>query len=178
MLAAVILVLANEIFQQKMGVSPMPTMPKVKREMVALIPSGTTGTIMELGSGWGGIAFAAARAHPQCQVVGIEYSPFPHMLASFRKLLSADVPNLKFIRQNFFDISFREASVVLCYLCNPLMAKLAEKFRKELPLGATVISSTFFIPDWEPEKISDIVGFWNTRIFVYRKTAESASCPS
>lgn len=177
-LAAVVLALTNEVFQQKTGVSPMPTVSSVRREMVGLIPAGTTGTILELGSGWGGIAFAAARAYPQAQVVGVEYSPFPFLAARLRKLLSPGLSNLRLVRQDFFDVSFRDASVVLCYLCNPLMARLERKFTQELPPGATVISSTFFIPGWEPERVKDLTGFWKTRIFVYRKKGKEAACPN
>jgi hypothetical protein len=170
-LAFVVLAFANEYYQQKMGVSPMPTMPRVRREMVGLIPANAHGTIVELGSGWGGIAFAAARAHPETQVIGVEYSIFPHLMARARKQFNPALKNLKFVRENFFDLSLKDASVVLCYLCNPLMAKLAPKFKNELPANATVISSTFFIPDWETDKIVDIKGLWSTRIFVYKKRA-------
>ena len=165
-LLVVVVVIANESFQQKLGVSPMPTMPSVKRAMLAQIPAKTVGKIVELGAGGGTVSFSAARAFPQCKVVGVEYSIFPFMIARIRQIF---LSNLFFIRQNFFDISFKDASVVLCYLSNPLMSKLKEKFERELPSGAVIISSTFFIPDWEPEKTIDLDGLWKTRIFVYRK---------
>ncbi|MFH1158226.1 MAG: SAM-dependent methyltransferase [Pseudomonadota bacterium] len=165
-LLIVVVAFANEFFQQKLGVSPMPTMPGVRRAMLAQIPAGTVGKIVELGAGGGTVSFAAAKAFPQCRVVGVEYSVFPFLIARMRQLF---LPNLLFIRRNFFDISFGDAEVVLCYLTNPLMAELKEKFERELPSGAVIISSTFFIPGWEPEKTVDLEGWWKTRIFVYRK---------
>jgi len=165
-LSAVVIAFTNEFFQEKLGVSLMPTMPKVRRAMVAQIPPGAKGTIIELGAGCGGVSFAAAKAFPQCRVVGVEYSVFPFLVARLRQLF---LPNLRFIRQNFFDTPLKDASVVLCYLSNPLMERLKEKFRAELPPGATIVSSTFFISGWEPEKTIDLGGWWKTRIFVYRK---------
>lgn len=165
-LLIIFVVFANEFFQQKLGVSPMPTTSPVRNKMLEQIPSGTKGTIIELGAGGGSVSFAAAKAFPQCKVIGVEYSPFPFLIARLRQIF---LPNLSFIRQNFFDISFTNASVVLCYLSNPLMSKLKEKFEKELPSGTIIISSTFFIPDWKPEKTIDLEGLWKTRIFVYRK---------
>ena len=165
-LLIVVGVFANEFFQQKLGVSPTPTTPRVRNKMLEQIPAETVGKIVELGAGGGTVSFAAAKAFPQCKVVGIEYSIFPFMIARLRQIF---LPNLLFIRRNFFDISFKDAAIVLCYLSNPLMSKLKEKFERELPSGAVIISSTFFIPGWEPEKTIDLDGLWKTRIFVYRK---------
>ena len=165
-LLIIIVVFSNEFFQQKLGVSPMPTSSRVKDKMLAQIPSGTEGTILELGAGGGTVSFAAAKMFPQCKVLGVEYSPFPFLIARLRQIF---LPNLSFIRKDFFDISLTDASIVLCYLSNPLMSKLKEKFENELPSGALIISSTFFIPDWKPEKTIDLEGCWKTRIFVYRK---------
>lgn len=166
---------SNEFFQAKLGVSAMPTVPKVRREMLGLIPSGISGTIIELGSGWGGIACAAAKAHPECRVLGVEYSFFPFVVARIRKFFLPGLSNLSFSRKNFFDISFKGASVILCYLSNPLMARLKEKFSRELSGDAVVISSTFFIPGWEAETVKDISGVWNTRIFVYRPVGSASA---
>ncbi len=137
--------------------------------MIGLVSPRTAGVIMELGSGWGGLAIAAARAYPGCRVVGVEYSPFPYLAARLRRFFLPSLANLSFVRQNFFETSFSETEVILCYLSNPIMARLRGKFLKELPKGATIISSTFFIPDWEPEKVIDLGGLWKTRLFVYRK---------
>jgi len=159
-LLVVFIVFANEFFQQKLGVSSMPTTPSVRNKMLEQIPVETVGKIVELGAGGGTVSFSVAKAFPQCKVVGVEYSIFPFLIARIRQIF---LPNLLFIRRNFFDISFKDTTVVLCYLSNPLMSKLKEKFERELPSGAIIISSTFFIPDWESEKTIDLDGWWKTR---------------
>ena len=63
------------------GSSPMPTSPRVRRTMMAVLPERLPGApnaqIYELGSGWGGMAFALARRYPRHLVTGLEISPLP-----------------------------------------------------------------------------------------------------
>ncbi len=147
----------------------MPTMARVRKAMLEQIPQDTNGRIVELGSGWGGIAFAAARAHPNCAVTGIEFAVLPLVCCKIRQLFTPSLRNIAFIRRDFFDISFYDVTVVLCYLSNPHMEKLKQKFERELPDGALIISSTFFIPGWDPVAVKDLEGVWNTRLYIYRK---------
>jgi hypothetical protein len=169
MLAAVVLVFTNEYFQQKLGVSPMPTVPAVRAAMLSLVPEDGKGcTMMELGSGWGGIALALARRRPDCTVVGVEGSLFPYLFSRLRLWLPGTPKNIRFVRKNFFTLPLTGTQVVLCYLCNPLMAKLKPKFEAEMPKGACVISSTFPVPGWTAEKTVKIEKMWSTEIYLYR----------
>lgn len=174
LLQAVILLVAcialmGLFFEKALGVSSMPTMPRVKRKLLSFAEPAVAGNIVELGSGWGGIALEAAKAFPDREVIGIEYSPIPFFFSKCRRLFNPAVKNLSFARANFFDFDLSGTAVILCYLSNPLMAKLKDKFLRELPESASIISSTFHIPDWAPEKIEKINGLWNTEVFVYRK---------
>lgn len=165
-LAALIIILTNEVFQQRLGVSPMPTMRGVRREMIALIPENT-GAIVELGSGWGGLARDAARRFPAQRVTGIEGSFFPY---HFSRLMNRR-KNLSFARADFFSTDLSAATTILCYLSNAHMARLEEKFMRELPVGAVIVSSTFPLPHWEPVEMRTLKGLWRTQIYAYRKTA-------
>jgi methylase of polypeptide subunit release factors len=160
----------NEIYQQKMKVSPMPTAPSTRHAMIGSIEQKSPDTIVELGSGWGGIAIEAAKTYPQCKVIGFECSPVPLMMARLRKLLNPRLKNLRFVRRDFFDFDMKDADVVLCYLSNPHMARLEPKLDKELHEGAEVISSTFHMPHWKTHRIHTIGGMYDTKIFSYRKT--------
>jgi hypothetical protein len=169
-LLVIVVVLVNEFYQARLGVPCMPTMPRVRRKMLEFAsPPGDS--IVELGSGWGGMAIAAARAFPGTRVTGLERSVFPYLFSRLRRLLAPGLKNLSFRRENFFSYPLCNASTVLCYLTNPLMAKLKDKLMHELPPGAKVVSSTFFIPGWEPERTEEVKGPWTTRIFVYRRAA-------
>jgi hypothetical protein len=165
-----VIVLVNEFYQARLGVPCTPTMVKVRTAMLnfAAEPGAK---IVELGSGWGGLALAAARAHPGTEVTGLEVSLFPYLFSRLRRFLHPSLKNLSFARKDFFSYPLNDASLILCYLTNPLMAKLKDKLEKELPSGARVVSSTFFIPGWEPLITVDVKGLWDTRIFVYRKAS-------
>ena len=45
--------------------------------MLAALPVKLEGTVYDLGSGWGGMAFALARRYPGCRVTGFEVPPLP-----------------------------------------------------------------------------------------------------
>jgi predicted RNA methylase len=167
-LAAVFFVALNEIFQQKMGVSPMPTVGRVRRAMIDAIPDGFAGDIYELGAGWGGITFAAARQFPQARIVAVEYSPLPYAVLWLRQRLGG-VKNILPKRADFFTLDLSGAGVVLCYLTNPLMEKLEPKLASELAKGSVIISSTFQMKNWQPVQVIDTQGWWSTKIYIYRQ---------
>ena len=152
--------------ERSLGVSVMPTMPQVSRLLMAECPAQVNGNILELGSGWGGLASKLARKYPQNKVIGYEMSLVPYWIS---KIFSS-AKNLEFVRKNFYDASFKDAGLVMCYLSNPHMAKLEDKFLKELPQGAQVISSTFYCPHWKPVRTQEIKRMFNAQIFVYEKT--------
>lgn len=76
--ALVVLGLVNVWYELRLGVPPIPTMPAVRRAIIALIPPGS-GPIVELGAGCGGLSLRLARAFPGRSVVGLELSLFPFL---------------------------------------------------------------------------------------------------
>lgn len=170
-LCLIIAITLNEIYQQKMKVSPMPTAPSTRHAMINNIEQESPHTIVELGSGWGGVAIEAAIKYPKSEVIGFECSPVPLMAARLRKLIDPRLKNLRFLRRDFFEFNMKDADVVLCYLSNPHMARLEPKLDSELQEGAEVISSTFHMPRWKTRSINTVGGMYDTKIYAYRKTA-------
>lgn len=166
----IVFFIVNEIFQRRLGVPPTPSSPRLRRAMIELLDVRPGETIIELGSGWGGLAVRLARKHPEAHIVGLEMSLFPYMVARGRLMLHPGLKNLVFLRQDFFKYSFSKTDGVACYLTYSLMAKLREKFLQELPAGSRIVSSTFPVPDWPVEKEVPVQGLWSTRVFLYRKT--------
>lgn len=131
------------------GISPVPTTRAVRRDMLGQIPGEIRGTVFELGSGWGALAFALARRLPANRVIGMERSPIPWAYSRLRQLLFRQ-HNLDLRRGDFMRISCREAGLVVCYLFPRGMRALGAKFETELRHGTVVISNTFPIPGWTP----------------------------
>lgn len=163
----ILIVSASIIFWTiKNGISPMPTSLKAKKCLLEALPK-LSGIVYELGSGWGTLAFPIASRHPDVLVIGYETSPFPYFYSKILSLLKR-LPNLKLIRKDFFKISLTDASVVVCYLYPGAMQKLKVKFSEELKPGTLIISNTFAIPGWRPEKVIVVKDLYRSRIYIYK----------
>jgi hypothetical protein len=151
----------------RLGISPMPSSGRVTSAMLALIPPDAQGPFIELGAGWGGLAFALADTFPNTQVVAFEASPVPYAMCRLRQVL-ARRSNLTIQRQDFFEADLQTAGVVTCFLFTGAMERLKEKLRIELRPGAFVISQTFGMRGCAPERIVEVPDLFRTRIFCYR----------
>ncbi len=153
-------------FTLKTGISPMPTSAKVRRQLLALVPAELEGPVLELGAGWGTLAFALADRCPRAQVVAFELSPLPYAFCRLRQRL-APRPNLRLVREDFFAASFAGASAVVCYLFPGAMGRLAPKLRAELPAGACILSHTFALRGWQPLRTIVVGDLYRTPIYLY-----------
>jgi hypothetical protein len=166
-LIPVCIFLAIVVWSIRNGIGPVPSSPKQVACIVSLIPAESHGLIVELGSGWGTLAFALARRFPNRPVLAYENSPVPYLTAKLlQQFLS--LPNLQFRRANFFAQPLDSSELVVCYLYRRAMSRLKVKLDKELPAGSFVISNTFAIPGWQPSHISEVQDIYRTKIYLYR----------
>lgn len=152
----------------------MPSNGQVKKEITSFLlrslPLHTFKTpfkIYELGSGWGGLLFTMARNCPSALFHAFELSPLPWFV-SFVVHKIAGYSNVHIKRKNFFLSPLESADIVVCYLYPGAMQKLKIKFEKELKVGTLVISNSFVVPGWVPEKVICLEGIWKTEIFIYQ----------
>jgi len=156
------------IYTIKNGISPMPTSPRIKKIILKIISElNFDGKIYELGSGWGTLAFPMARNKKKSLIHAYENSTIPFI---FTKLINSifHYNNLKIRKRDFYNISLKEADIVVCYLHTRGMEKLQEKFDKELRDGTIVISSTFAVPNWKPESIIQTSDIYRSKVYIYR----------
>lgn len=147
----------------------MPTSVKVKAQLLKIPLTLNPGTIYELGSGWGTLAFDISQKFPSHQVEAYETSPIPYLYSIFKHYFYSQ-PNLRFHRLNFFHDSLKDASLVICYLYPGAMQKLKVKFEDELPVGCFVISNTFAIPGWTPVRTFIVDDLYKTKLYLYQYT--------
>jgi len=148
------------------GISPTPTSPKVQRELLLLLPELKNQEIAELGSGWGTLAFALARHFPTCHVHAYEVSPFPYLVSTiFSKCFL--LRNVSIKRHDFFQVSLKNISLVVCYLYPEAMQQLKIKLEKELSPEAYILSHTFAIPGWIPVDFARASDLYKTPIYLY-----------
>ena len=174
-LAAFALLLGYTI---RTGISPVPTTPRVAAEIFAacppesLIPAETGAAVYDLGSGWGQLALALARRFPDRSVVGYELSPLPWLVSRFLLRLRPR-PNLVLRRVDFMAADLGDAALVVCYLYPGAMRRLREKFERELPAGALVVSNAFLVPGWRPLETRHAADQYETPVYLYRMPPET-----
>src|SRR5689334_1257490 len=76
------------VYSLRIGITRMRTSGKVRQRMLSLLPAAQEGTLLELGSGWGHLAFALADHCPRASVVAYEWSPLPYAFSRLRQRLA------------------------------------------------------------------------------------------
>ncbi len=167
-LAAVMAVVALIfIYSEITGSPPVPTAPATKAVMLSMVPADLEGSIHELGSGWGTMAFALARRHPRCPVTAFELSPVPWLFSRLRLALGR-YPNLTLRRQDFHRVHLGGTALVVCYLQPRGMRKLKPKLEAELDPGTLVLSNTFAFDGWRAQEERRVADIYSTRVYLYR----------
>ncbi len=168
-LVLAVLVIGASIFWStvRYGMPPMPSLGRSRQVMLEMVPEDATGTIVDLGSGWGTLAWPFARRFPQCRVVGYEVSFFPWLFSALmaRALRQR---NLSFQRRDFRQVDLSGASVVLCYLAGEGMESVARLLDNAAPRDLWLISHHFALPGHEPEAVVRLNDLFNTPIYCYR----------
>jgi len=150
----------------RLGISPMPTSPKVRALVLSRVPADFQGTLYELGAGWGTLAFPFADRFPKARIVAFELSLLPFAFCWMRQRLWPR-PNLELRHRDFFKASFSEAAFVVCYLYRAGMSRLGPKLSRELPPNAQILSHTFALHGWHPRETLVAPDFYRTPVYVY-----------
>lgn len=154
-------------YSWRYGITPTSTSSKVKDKLLQILPTEFKGEIVELGSGWGTLAFALARYFPENQVKAYEISPVPYIISKLISKLFL-FSNLQIERRDFYDISLKNVSLVVCYLYPGAMNRLKIKFENELSSETYILSHTFAIPGWIPIRFVCANDMYQTPIYLYQ----------
>jgi hypothetical protein len=150
----------------KNGISPAPTTRKIRKAIIPLLPEHIEGTIVELGSGWGGMALFFAEKYPNAHVVAFETSFIP-WLVSIARAWCSHQKNIHFKRKDFFLQPLSHTKLLFCYLSAPLMSRLQEKLVRDKVSGAAIISHTFALPGYTASKTIAADDLYHTKIYLY-----------
>lgn len=152
----------------KNGIGPSPTTEKQKRAIFAGLPANVEGDVFELGSGWGGLAFALAKHYPGCRIIGVENSPIPYIVSRIRQIWTKS-PNLEFRWSDVQKQDLTSAALIVCYLHTGAMKKLKPKLEKELSGKTWIVSNTFSFRGWDALNTIDIGDIYHSKVFVYHR---------
>jgi len=134
----------------------VPTPEELVERMLHMAQTTPKDFVIDLGSGDGRIAIAAAKKIG-ARAIGIEYNP--DMVALSNKTAQAQgvSDKVKFIKADIFESDFSEATVITMYLLPGLNLKLRPKLLSMKP-GTRLVSHQFNMDDWEPDERTSLDG--------------------
>jgi SAM-dependent methyltransferase len=153
---------AAAIPEDDLDVPYVPTpMPAVER-MLDMGQVGPGDYLIDLGSGDGRIAIAAARRG--ARALGVDIDPMRIDESAAAARLAGVETRARFRRQDLFETPLREATVVTMYLLPGINLALRPRILTELRPGTRVLSHNFTMGDWAPDAEEEIgashVYFW------------------
>ncbi len=125
-----------------------PSGPRTWDAVAQLLPPGPV-TMIDIGSGLGGLVLALARRRPDAQCIGIELAPLPWLISRLRARLSGSAA--RFVRGDYELLDFRAYDVVFAYLSPAAMSALWRKASGEMRPGTMLLSYEFVITEKAPD---------------------------
>jgi len=135
----------------------VPTPQPVVEAMLKLGEVKTGDILYDLGSGDGRIPITAAKMFG-IHATGIDINPvrIEEAQANAKK---ENVTNLvAFRNEDLFDADLKDATVVTLYLLPSINLKLRPKLFRDLKPGTRIVSHSFDMGGWEPEKRIEVDG--------------------
>ncbi len=143
----------------------VPTPQSVVDAMLKMANVTKNDVVYDLGCGDGRIVVTAAKQFG-ARGVGIDIDPQRIKESNENAQAAGVTDKVKFMYADIFADStdLSEASVVTLYLLPSLNVKLIPKLKRELKPGTRIVSNSFDMGEWEPEKTLEVDGrtiyFW------------------
>jgi precorrin-6B methylase 2 len=137
--------------KHQVDVPYVPTTEEAVKAMLKLADVKKTDIVYDLGCGDGRIVIAAAKEYG-ARGVGIDINP-ERIQEAEENAKKAGVEKLvRFEENDLFEADIHEATVVTLFLLNSVNLKLRTKLLKDLKPGTRIVSNTFDMGDWKPDK--------------------------
>ncbi|MCC6858508.1 MAG: class I SAM-dependent methyltransferase [Bryobacterales bacterium] len=141
----------------------VPTPQEVVDGMLELAKVTRNDVVYDLGCGDGRIAITAVKKYG-ARGVGIDINPERIQEAQENAKREGVGNRVTFRNEDLFEANIKEATVVTLYLLTSLNVKLRPKLWHDLRPGTRIVSHSFDMGDWKPEKEVSIDGrkvyFW------------------
>jgi ribosomal protein L11 methylase PrmA len=130
----------------------IPTPQDVVERMLALAEVTKQDTVYDLGCGDGRVVITAAKKYG-ARGVGIDIDK-DRIDESRKNAKDAGVMSLvRFERGDILDANVSDATVIMLYLVSSTNLKLRPILTKQLQPGARIVSHSFGMGDWPPDKV-------------------------
>ena len=132
----------------------VPYVPTTEAAVQAMLKLGDvkkSDVVYDLGCGDGRIVIAAAKSYG-ARGVGIDINPVRIGEAKENAKKAGVEKLVRFEENDLFEAKIGEATVVTLFLLPNINLKLRPKLLQDLKPGTRVVSNTFDMGDWKPEK--------------------------
>jgi SAM-dependent methyltransferase len=144
----------------------VPTPQPVVEEMLRLADPKEGEVLYDLGCGDGRIVVTAAKKY-KVRGIGVDIDP-ERIRESNENAEKAGVSErVKFIRKNLFEMDFGDADVLCMYLLPSVNVKLRPKILEDMRPGARVVSHSFDMGDWSPDKTVQVAESNNRTLYFW-----------
>lgn len=165
-LGVLLIVLGTAAYASVRAAPWLPVRRDDVKRIIELADAGEDDLIYDLGSGDGRVLIAFAR-NVKSRVVGFEISLLPYFWSRLRIMIAGLSRRIEVRFGDFLRRDLSSADVIFCFLTPNAMRKLAPKFHTELKKDVRILSYSFSIPGWLPERV-DKPNNDSIPIFVYR----------
>lgn len=137
--------------RKPLDVPYVPTTETAVEAMLKLADVKSTDVVYDLGCGDGRIVIAAAKTYG-ARAVGIDIDPQRIAEANANARRAGVEKLVRFQENDLFQADIKEATVVTLFLLSSVNLKLKPKLLADLKPGTRIVSNTFDMGDWKPEK--------------------------
>lgn len=129
----------------------VPTTEEAVEAMLKLAGVTKSDVVYDLGCGDGRIVVTAAKKYG-ARGVGIDINPTRIEEARANAKKNGVESMVRFEEQDLFEAKISDATVVTLFLLSSVNLKLRPKLLADLKPGTRIVSNTFDMGDWKPEK--------------------------
>jgi SAM-dependent methyltransferase len=159
-LSLLLLAAAPSIAQYEDGPGDVPYVPTPQQVVDGMLKLGgikKSDIVYDLGCGDGRIVITAAQKHG-ARGTGIDINPVRISEANQNAREAGVADRVRFIEGNLFEADVREASLVTLYLLPQVNLRLRPKLLNDLKVGSRIVSHSFDMGDWKPDKTMEVDG--------------------
>jgi len=135
----------------------VPTSPETVAAMLKLGGVGKNDLLIDLGCGDGRIVITAAKEYG-ARGIGVDIDPERIKEARENAQKEGVAGLVEFRQGDLFDTDIGKATVVTLYLLPEVNLKLRPKLWRDLKPGTRVVSHSFDMGDWKPDKQEHVGG--------------------
>ena len=156
-LAGAAAISAQDAPQRELDGPYVPSPEAVVNGLLKLADVHPGDVVYDLGCGDGRIVISAAKDFG-ARAVGVDLNPVRIQEAQENAKKAGITKQVSFREGDLFNADLREATVVTLYLLPSVNLRLKPKLLKDLKPGTRIVSHSFDMGDWKPDKQMEVNG--------------------